>query len=111
MSSEKINDTMIEAAHQKLYDTERKFRKACVQITVLNKCLDNMKSRYKKAKSENFNRFRYNLRLKLAVIEGVRNMYYEYACVKAEHVATIRRLLFGEELEIITDDVEETHTG
>ena len=102
---------MVEAAQHKLFDTERKFRNACVQLLALNKRIDNMKRRYKRAKNDNINRFRYNLRLKLAVIEGVRNMYYEYAHMKAQQVSDIRRQLFGEVVEIIDDvgeDVDET---
>jgi hypothetical protein len=111
MSPLKITDAMVEAAQHELFDTERKFRKACLQLIFLNKRINNMKARYKKAKTDNFNRFRYNLRLKLAVVEGVRNMYYEYAHMKAEQVADIRRHLFGDVVEIIDDvgdDANET---
>ncbi|KAH3856818.1 hypothetical protein DPMN_099413 [Dreissena polymorpha] len=46
--------------------------------------------------------FRYNLRLKLAAIEGVRNMYYDYAYHKADRVAELRRDLFNESVEIVS---------
>ncbi|WAR07333.1 LOW QUALITY PROTEIN: hypothetical protein MAR_017291 [Mya arenaria] len=46
--------------------------------------------------------FRYNLRLKLAVIEGVRNMYYDFAYSKADRVAELRRELFDESVEIVS---------
>ena len=65
-----------------------------------------MKARYSKAKQDNFRCFRYNLRLKLAVIEAVRNMYYDYAYIKAEKVAELRRELFGETVNIIAFDSE-----
>lgn len=108
MSSEKIDDAIIEMAQQTLHAAERKFRKSCVQITLLNKQLEDMKKRYLRAKADNFHRFRYNLRLKLAVVEGVRNMYYEYAHIQAEQVAEIRRHLFGEIVQIVDDRPEET---
>lgn len=106
----KVNDAALEAMHQTLYEAEVKFRKSCAQITLLNARLEEMKLRYKKAKQENYNRFRYNLRLKLSVVEGARNMYYEYAYRQAEQVADIRRQLFGEVLQIFDDgeNIDET---
>ena len=54
---------------------ERRFKKACDQIVLLNQRLGEVQKRYKMAKRTNNRSFRYNLRLKLAVIEGARNMY------------------------------------
>ena len=65
-----------------------------------------MKDRYSRAKDDNFRCFRYNLRLKLAVKEGVRNMYYDYAYMKAEDVARLRQDLFGDDLDIVVSDSE-----
>ena len=49
---------------------ERRFRGACDQIVLLNQKLGEVQKRYKTARSTNNRAFRYNLRLKLAVIEG-----------------------------------------
>ena len=95
-NAEKYRAIKFEEAQMQLMETERKFRKSCTQINLLNAQLEDIKARYKKAKLENFHRFRYNLRLKLACVEGVRNMYYEYAHVQAERVATLRNQIFGE---------------
>ena len=84
-----------------LSDTERRFRKACDQIILLNQRLGEVQKRYKMAKRANNRSFRYNLRLKLAVIEGARNMYYDYAYCKADQVAELRRELFNESVEIV----------
>ncbi|KAH3720149.1 hypothetical protein DPMN_063043 [Dreissena polymorpha] len=91
-----------------LQETERKFRKACDQIHLLNKQLEDVQQRYHHARDENLRGFRYNLRLKLACIEGVRNMYYDYAYAQAEIVAELRRQLYGESVDIITDDDDDT---
>ena len=91
-----------------LIDNERKFKRACEQILQLNQRMDEMQFRYTKAKKANHRSFRYNLRLRLAVIEGLRNMYYDYAHHKAEAVADLRRELFGEEVEIVTDDMSDS---
>jgi len=89
-----------------LIDTERRFRRACEQIVLLNQRLDQLQQRYDNAKRQ-FNRaFRYNLRLKLAVVEGMRNVYYDYAHEKAKKVADLRRELFGEIVEIVAEDAE-----
>ena len=93
-----------------LFQTERKFRKACKQIKLLNHHMEATQMRYNKATEENFRSFRYNLRLKLAVIEGTRNMYYDYAHIQAEIVAELRLNLFGQALDIVTrvsEDEEE----
>lgn len=85
-----------------LSDAERRFRRACDQIVLLNQKLGEVQKRYKNARNTNNRSFRYNLRLKLAVVEGVRNMYYDYAYTKADQVADLRRELFDESVEIIS---------
>lgn len=85
-----------------LGEAERRFRKACDQIVLLNHRLGEVQKRYKAAKKSNNRSFRYNLRLKLAVIEGARNMFYDYAYSKADQVAELRRELFNESVEIVS---------
>ena len=56
-----------------------KFEKACWQIRLLNQQLNDLEMRFK-CSAENGNRvYNYNQRIKLCVVEGVRNVYYEYA--------------------------------
>jgi len=62
-----------------LQQTEIRFRKACNQINLLNRKMESIHRRYNCAKKNNHRVFRYKLRLRLAVVEGLRNMYYEYA--------------------------------
>ena len=85
-----------------LSDAERRFRRACDQIVLLNQKLGEVQKRYKKAKSTNNRSFRYKLRLELAVIEGTRNMFYDYAYAKADQVADLRRELFNKSVEIVS---------
>jgi ABC-type phosphate transport system auxiliary subunit len=103
MTTTKINEVITAAAEQALAEAEYKLKKSCAQITSMNRQLEDMTKRYVKAKNENFQRFRYNLRLKLAVVEGVRNMYYEYAFIQATNVADLRRRLYGEDIRIVDD--------
>lgn len=92
----------------RLMDNERRFKKACEQIVQLNYKMSDLQSRYSKAKLENHRSFRYSLRLRLAAVEGMRNMYYDYAHTKAQAVADLRRELFGEEVEIISDEMADS---
>ncbi|KAK3612095.1 hypothetical protein CHS0354_031164 [Potamilus streckersoni] len=92
---------------KELTETEIKFRKACDQIIILNKKMESVQKRYNRAKETNFRIFRYKLRLRLAIIEGVRNVYYEYANRKANDIVNIRRELYGEIVEIVTTGADD----
>ncbi|KAK3098220.1 hypothetical protein FSP39_017351 [Pinctada imbricata] len=86
-----------------LLAAEKGFRKSCEQIVLLNQKLTALQKRYDAAKRHNARAFRYNLRLRLAIVEGMRNVYYDFAHEKAKQVADIRQELFGEIVEIITE--------
>lgn len=87
-----------------LVDAERRFRRSCEQIVMLNRALTSLQKRYDNAKRRNVRSFRYHLRLRLAVIEGMRNVYYDYAHEKAKQVAELRRELFGEIVQIVSEE-------
>lgn len=87
-----------------LVESERRFKRACEQIVKLNYSLDALQQRYNKAKKDNHRSFRYSLRLRIAVVDGMRNMYYDYAHKKAEAIAELRQELFGEVVDIVSDE-------
>ena len=91
-----------------LLEAERRFRRACEQIVQLNYKMGDLEHRYKRAKTEGRRTFRYSLRLRLAAVEGLRNMYYDYAHQKAQSVADLRQELFGEEVQIVTDEMADS---
>jgi hypothetical protein len=91
-----------------LVDSERRFRRACEQIVFLNNKLEDLQRRYAKAEMDNRKSFRYSLRLRLAVVEGLRNTYYDYAHGKANHVAELRQELFGENVLVVEDDISDS---
>ena len=74
-----------------LQDAENCFRKACHSVNLLDQKLDVLTCRYQRA--ENQKGFRYNLRLQLATLEGMRASYYEYACLKGQVIVDLRSLL------------------
>lgn len=65
---------------------EAKFEKACSQLTMLNAKITEIQLRYDRAAAINRRSFRYSLRIQLVEMEGVRNMYYQYAKTKAEQL-------------------------
>lgn len=90
--------------YTELHETETRFRRACEQVVLLNDKLEGLQRRYDKARLENHRTFRYNLRLKMASVEGVRNAYYEYACEKAEKIAELRYYVSAENHTLSDDD-------
>ena len=85
--------------------TEWRFRKACDQLVHLNLQLSEIQKRHKDAKDRNVKPLLYTLCLRLAVIEGVRNMYYEYVYCKANEIADMRQQLYGENVIIRSGSV------
>lgn len=81
----------------RLFEAERSFRRACDHILALNRALSEMQKRYDHASRERIRMFRYSLRLRMAVTEGVRNMFYEYATIKADEVTELRCQISSDE--------------
>ncbi|KAH3807688.1 hypothetical protein DPMN_136035 [Dreissena polymorpha] len=92
------------AKHLILRKVQIQFRSACDQIVLLNKRMEGVLFRYNAARDSANRSFRYKLRLRLAVVEGIRNMFYEYANIKAVQIVNLRRDLFGEIVEIVNDE-------
>ena len=82
--------------HFLLSEIERKFRRACEQIILLDFKVNDLQARYNRSRAANRRNFRYTHRLQLAVAEGVLNVYNEYAHVLAERMIELRRELYGE---------------
>ena len=58
--------------------TERKFNIAYNQVALLDKKIEDMKRRCELSKTPEQKKYCYNIRLQISVLEGTRNMYYEY---------------------------------
>ena len=69
---------------------QRKFRKACSQVILLNNRIQDAQIRYDRAVKANRKSYRYVGRLNLATLEGVRNMIYEYAARAADELDTMQ---------------------
>ena len=74
-----------------IQNMDAKFKKACQQLRLLNSWIERLQTRYDRAASANKRSHRYSLRIKLCVIEGVRNMFYEYALRMADQLDDMRQ--------------------
>lgn len=83
---------------------ENVFRRACGQIMVLNRSISEMQSRYEITMKQQARMFRYTLRVRIAVAEGVRNMFYEFAQQKADLIMELRNQI--EQIQDQADDDE-----
>ena len=72
---------------------DAKFRRACHHIRMLNRRIEDVQVRYDRAFASAQRSFRYTHRLKLATLEGMRNMYYEYACLRADDLEQMQDVL------------------
>ena len=77
---------------------DTKFRRACHHMRVLNRQIEEFQIRYDRAFAKGRRSFRYMHRLKLATFEGMRNMYYEYACRRADELEQMQNVLIEKDL-------------
>ena len=79
-----------------LHSIEKKFRRSCEQIVHLTRDLKGLEIRYARAKQANSKSFRYSLRLRLAVKEGVLNTYYDHASWMARQMEKLNQEVNGD---------------
>ena len=95
-----------------LKQMNRKFRLACKQVVLINNEIEYLQNRYDRAVDSGSRSFRYFLRLKIATMEGIRNMFYDYASQHADkldalHLKLLREGVIEEELDLEALDVDE----
>ena len=90
---------MDSSMYAKLQDAENRTQKACQQMLLLSDKLEYLKNKYEKAVIDNIRSFRYPLRMRIVVLEGVINMYYQYTAEKHKEAEMLRFKLFGQEPE------------
>ena len=79
----------------KIKDLNRKFRLCCNQLVRINNLIEDVEIRYNRSQAENRRSYRYILRLKLCTLEGVRNVFYEYAYAKADELEKMQLDLYN----------------
>ena len=76
-------------------DYTYRFQKSCQQVVLLNQQMADLQVRYDRAARERNTTYRYQLRLRLCVVEGTRNMYFEYAQRAGDQLDRFRIALWG----------------
>ena len=95
VSTAEMSISMNSDFRQSLEIAESHFRKACEQVIVMNRQIKDLTDRFEEAESAGNKTMRYKLRLRLSVIEGVRNMFYEFAAQKAVTITQLQRLVLA----------------
>ena len=85
-------DPSIEGVISEIRILDHKFRRSCDHINLLNNRIDAMQSRFDCASADSQRTFCYNIRLRLATLEGVRNMFQEYATRVADKLDSLQRM-------------------
>ena len=99
--------TNVDETIAKMRALDSKFKLACKQILVLNQRIKDKQVRYNRAYKVNQRSWRYTLRLQLATMEGVRNMFYEYAYKRADELEALQDILEEAGVMESGDDEEE----
>jgi len=87
---------------------DHRFRRSCEQITILNNMIEDMQSRFDCAVACRQRTFSYNIRLRLATLEGVRDMFHEYALTVADRLDRLQGTL---STVVAQDDADSDETG
>ena len=85
---------------EKLHDAEQRLRKSLQQILVIDTQIRELEILYKRAQKSKKNASRYNLRLKLSVVSGIKMMYHHYSSSKKEEINRLRTQLFGDDYQL-----------
>ena len=91
-----------------IHSTDKKFKRACQIIVLLNNKLEGLQKRYDRARTDDRRLFRYNVRLRLCTVEGARNMFYEYASQKVDEMEDLQDQLETTEDELYSSDDSES---
>ena len=89
---EKMSATNIITASvdERIESVSDRFQLVCSQLRILNRHIGEIQHRYKVADQKHQKSFRYSIRIRLCVLEGVRNMHYEYALKLADTLDQLR---------------------
>lgn len=86
---------------------EKGFKICCRQITLMNNQIRSLKKRYDRAIRRQKRSFRYNYRLRLVTLEGVRNTFWVFAHDRADRLDELQDQLLTD-YNIDWDDLDES---
>ena len=103
----------METTKQQIYkirDLKRKFHNSCSQLIHINNLIEETEVHYNHSQQEHHRSYRYILCLRLCSLEGVHNMFYEYAYAKADELEKMQLDLYNRTGIAWSDDLaEESH--
>jgi len=85
---------------EKLHDAEQRLQKSLQQIAVIDGQIRELEILYKRAQKSKKNASRYNLRLKLSVVSGIKMMYHHYSSSKREEINRLQTQLHGDDYQL-----------
>ena len=74
-----------------IQQVDAKFQKACLHLKKINRLMDQQQTRYQRAEVKGQPSFRYNQRIRLCVLEGIKEVYYQYAFRLAQKLDDMRQ--------------------
>ena len=83
-----------------LYESERRFKRACEQIEILNTHLLDKNQCFAAAKDTDRKVHRYAIRMRIMTVEALARTYCHYARKKRAEMLKLRQLAFGDIDEI-----------
>ena len=78
-------------------ETETKMYRACEQVVIMDRKLKNLKKRFTTATKNGHRPVRYNLKIQISTLEGVRAAYRTYAVLKSEEVVEMTKKLLEDD--------------
>ena len=96
---------------EELVRGEKLFLAACEQIRYIDGEIEQQQRRLQQAISRKLPSFQYVLDMKIAILEGTRNMYVEYAASTADRVKMLQTYLYGDSDISDSDDDDDEWAG
>ena len=85
---------------EKLEDAELRLRRSIEQMTMIDAQIRELETLYRRAQESKKNASRYNLRLKISVVSGIKMMHLHYSSSKREEINKLRTQLFGDDYQL-----------
>ena len=89
-SAPSSEDPVIDSLRLKIEAANKLVQQACAQVVLMNNRISALHRRYSRAQRVRNKPFRYTFRLQICSMEGVRNLFYEYACRKCEELEELK---------------------
>lgn len=93
IKSSSFNDSEVVKLQRALDETHDKFNRACRHIVYLDDQISYLRKLFRRAERNNGYAIRYNLRMQLSIVSGVKVMYHHYAALNEEKMNALRAQL------------------